>query len=1158
MQKLTQEGSPRAGGGGPQERKQARTQAGGEACEDPIGGNGQSRGHQRVECPCRIALLRLPNLFTRSSGVYIRGGTVSAAAKDTLAKTREPSGPASLTGALELVSEAIPDAATFGHGVVEWTMGGVGPEFSRWGVEPSVTRWRSAPASGASAPLLNRMRVLLMVALLWLGFGNGCGVRAQVPPDEVWRTLETEHFRVTFPERLEELGREAAARAEATYSLLSESFLGLEDGRTEVLLTDHVDFSNGSASVAPYRRVTIFVPPPVDGSSLSFHEGWLQLVLTHELAHTFHLDRKGPLAALLRRVFGNVPVTWPFFPERSVPGWTVEGLATWYESALGHAGRVAGTHHEMALRTAVLEDRFEGVDVASGDSPVWPAGDRRYVYGSLFFDYLVRSYGPEKIADFVETVSEQIVPYRLDAAARRSFGVSFSDAWADWVVDVSQGVAEAREQLRLAAPITEPARLTHGARRALHPRVDPTGEVLVFARSDGRSDAQLRRAYLDGSAQSELTRTNGTAAFSWLPDGSVLFAQHGADGPYRIVKDLHVSDRNGSVRRVTHGARLDYPSAVPGGRHAVAIQHGAGTTRLVEVDLTSGDVDALVPFQPDVHWTFPAVSPDGRVVAASRWSSGGLYDIVLLDRDGRLVQEVTRDRALDMAPTWSADGRWLLWSSDRSGILNVMAIRYDPESGTLGDALQVTNLLTGALSPSVDPRGRWIYFSGYHSDGWEVERVPFDPTTWFEPFPIDRRFEVDIDTDSPAPRDSSELADYSSAHTFVPRYWEPEVREPIARAGRQIIGRAFGLSTEAQDLVGRHTLDAYAVYSVGGGEVEGAARYAFAGFGNPVLGLAASQFWDATPPLMAMSEDGTEARLWVTERERSFSASITHRFPGLRTAASLQASGGMVWERRRLLDDHLEESRDFELTRTASRLSDLSATFRMSTARSHAFSIGVERGLRLALQARTRSDLDLPDPLTGSLGDDRSFDELTARLRAYRSLPGPGFANHVLAVQVSGGVARGPGADAFHYHVGGNAGSTEPITGFGLVGGSSYFYPVRGYPNGDRSGRYAWAIALEYRFPLALVNDAFGLFPLHVDRLAGSVFFDAGNAWGPETTAGARFDNSRVDALASVGVELVSDLLSLFTIPVTLRTGMAFPLLADHGAEFYLRFGRAF
>ncbi|MEE9168117.1 MAG: hypothetical protein V3U73_00040, partial [bacterium] len=42
-----------------------------------------------------------------------------------------------------------------------------------------------------------------------------------------------------------------------------------------------------------------------------------------------------------------------------------------------------------------------------------------------------------------------------------------------------------------------------------------------------------------------------------------------------------------------------------------------------------------------------------------------------LERNGRMVRELTHDRAIDISPSWSGDGRWLLWSSDRTGIPNL-------------------------------------------------------------------------------------------------------------------------------------------------------------------------------------------------------------------------------------------------------------------------------------------------------------------------------------------------------------------------------------------------------------------------------------------------------------------------------------------------------
>ncbi|NIX22338.1 MAG: hypothetical protein GWN07_21895, partial [Actinobacteria bacterium] len=68
---------------------------------------------------------------------------------------------------------------------------------------------------------------------------------------EEWRTLATEHFRVTFPRELEAVGREAADRAERAWDELESHFIEPPDGLVDLLVTDHADVSNGFARVTP-------------------------------------------------------------------------------------------------------------------------------------------------------------------------------------------------------------------------------------------------------------------------------------------------------------------------------------------------------------------------------------------------------------------------------------------------------------------------------------------------------------------------------------------------------------------------------------------------------------------------------------------------------------------------------------------------------------------------------------------------------------------------------------------------------------------------------------------------------------------------------------------------------------------------------------------
>ena len=266
----------------------------------------------------------------------------------------------------------------------------------------------------------------LAIQLLVIAVCVGPSQAQRVPPDEPWRTFETEHFRVTFPEHLEDLARRVAMQAEWAHARLSEQFVR------------GTPWANRSGRHRSHRRLQRLRDPisfephrPIrrglrlTSSLLGNFDDWLELLIVHELTHIFHLDRTGPLQPPL--AFRTDPVhPCSASPTATMPRWVIEGIGTWYESALTGKGRVLGTYHDMVLRTAALEGRFESIGQAGGWSPQWPGGTRVYAYGSLFFEHLMRKYGRDRMAAFVQAVEGQWIPYRLDAAGRNAFGVSLS------------------------------------------------------------------------------------------------------------------------------------------------------------------------------------------------------------------------------------------------------------------------------------------------------------------------------------------------------------------------------------------------------------------------------------------------------------------------------------------------------------------------------------------------------------------------------------------------------------------------------------------------------------------------------------------------------------------------------------------------------------
>lgn len=961
-------------------------------------------------------------------------------------------------------------------------------------------------------------------------------LRAQVAPDAEWRAFSTEHFRVTFEAGLEPLARRAAERAEYAYDLLSRELVEPPRGRIDLVLANNVDYANGYATPFPTNRIVVYAHPPADEPSLAFTHDWVELVVLHELVHIFHLDRAEGIWAPLRSVFGRSPV---LFPQVYSPAWLVEGLATYYESALTPAGRVRGTYHDMALRTAVLEDSFFPVDRATGDPARWPAGATPYIYGSLFVDHLARRHGPESLPAFVETVGRRLVPYRLDAAAKGAFGTSFSAAWRAWEESLRARYLPLADSLR-AMGVTEPEILTTAGRGAYHPRFAPRGGAIAYAASTGREEPALRLLLPDGSEREVAERTSlGPAA--WTPDGEgLLFSQLEYVDPYRALADLYrVGAEGGDEERLTRGARFWEPDLHPDGRRVVGVTDAEGSNALEVRDLATGEARRITAPSAAVAWSMPRWSPDGERIAVGRWRAGGDYDVVILDASGAVLAEATSDRAIDLAPTWSPDGRFVLFSSDRTGIPDLFA--FDTREGRL---LQVTRVLTGAFQPSVSSDGRWIAFSYYRADGYHVARIPYDPGSW-RPAPPARP-----EAASPASVPDMEAAAGGEARRYSPWRSLAPATWSLALDGGTALGGGVGAASAGRDLVGRHFWGAGAIVYPEGGRLDGGAAYRYAGLGNPVLDLSLSQDWSV------FRESGTAAAgtgeplpTAILSRDRQASASLTWQRRRWRSSAWLGV-GGELRDLDRVWDEPDRAVGDPPTRFPLDLGTVLEAGF--ASARGTALSLGPQEGLRLS---GTLEGHRYAGPFEGE-EEARGYVRLTGRSRAYRDLALPGFARHVAAVRLDVGMETGSVSPGFG--AGGASGGSAPIP---LDLGSGLSFPVRGYPEGVQEGSRAFAASAEYRFPLLLVERGYRLLPVFLDRVWGDLFVDAGAAWCPGACErGFRNAPREARPLASVGAELNVEGSVGYFLPLPLRLGVALPLRDPSAGrpQLYLRVGRSF
>jgi Tol biopolymer transport system component/serine/threonine protein kinase len=117
----------------------------------------------------------------------------------------------------------------------------------------------------------------------------------------------------------------------------------------------------------------------------------------------------------------------------------------------------------------------------------------------------------------------------------------------------------------------------------------------------------------------------------------------------------------------------------------------------------------------------PSYAPDGQSVLFSSNRSGNL-DLWIAAKDGT-VKRVTDDGAEDWDPAFTPDGKKIVWSSGRSGNLEIWIANADGSS-----AKQISNDGVDAENPTGTPDGQWIVYNSFNEKKAGIWKVRADGT----------------------------------------------------------------------------------------------------------------------------------------------------------------------------------------------------------------------------------------------------------------------------------------------------------------------------------------------------------------------------------------------------------------------------------------------
>ncbi len=601
------------------------------------------------------------------------------------------------------------------------------------------------------------LKILLLMAILVMkGLINP--VTGQVLPGQLdyphnhlpWFTLEGDHFMIHYQDGNSRSALLTLSIAEAIYHPVTELYRFEPDRKTNIILRDREDYSNGAAYYFD-NKIEIWLPS-IDTPFRGTHH-WLKNVITHEFTHMVQLGasmrRSGSVPSIylqwmgyedVRRPdilygFPNSIVTFPFAAV-SIPAWFAEGTAQYQVSSLAHDSW--DSHRDMMLRTRILADQVLSLDQMNHFSSK-NSLERELVYnqGFDFVRYLAEKFGEEVLADLTH-VSATTGRNNFNHVLESVTGEEADQLFSGWLYDRKMKYRVQLNQL----PESEYELISETGFLNFYPQIDSVNGTFAYIsnknrdhsrtaliiQQPGESEYILDDHFLSSDrsevshnchfkylTHAETSLNHISNRFSFSPDGSQIAYSRAKVNRYgERYQDLYIYTLNTDSRQqISNSARIQDPAWHPSDDIIAAVRLQDGTQNLIILDLNSYEITQLTSFQSNETINTPVWSAEGETIYFAI-SSGDKRDIARTDLRSGVTELILSSPDVDFRdPYIHQNGKELFFSSDIHGIFNLYSLNL-----ITSKIHRYTDLTGGAFMPYVS--GNSLYFSLFQWDGYKI------------------------------------------------------------------------------------------------------------------------------------------------------------------------------------------------------------------------------------------------------------------------------------------------------------------------------------------------------------------------------------------------------------------------------------------------------
>jgi Tol biopolymer transport system component len=496
-----------------------------------------------------------------------------------------------------------------------------------------------------------------------------------------FKTLHTEHFDIYYYDQEADVVNDVGRMAERWYARLSRVFNHTFARKPIVLYANAADFQQTTTTTELIGQGTGgFTDPFMNRVVLPLTGDYAENdhVLGHEMVHVFQFDVASTMNNNRRR-----------FNLEQMPLWIVEGMAEYFSK-----GRIDPLT-SMWIRDATVHNKMPDIRQLTRDTRYFP-----YRYGESVMAYIGGRFGDDAVIRYFLAAGTSGIEGGVD----RALGISAKQLFIDW--------RESARELYNPVVIDRPAL---------------TGVPLIGAKRGERGSLNVGPAYSPDGKYIAFLSTREIFDID-------LFLADAHTG--QVVRRLVSTDRDAHFEALRF---IDSAGAwSPDSKRLAFVVFEKGDNFLGIVDIEGrGGIDHIrVPGLDAINNV--AWSPDGQTIAISGQTTG-VSDLFLYNLQSKAVRRLTNDKFADLQPSWSPDGKTIVFVSDRGTGSLISALRFnemsistiDVQSGTITPLPLFQN--AKHITPQYSPDGSSLYFVAnpegvpdvfrYTFNGGKIERL---------------------------------------------------------------------------------------------------------------------------------------------------------------------------------------------------------------------------------------------------------------------------------------------------------------------------------------------------------------------------------------------------------------------------------------------------